>query len=115
MAVHIPAHRRAQADTIPTTAARWMVVEVAAVAVDGVAAADEAVVEVGIITNARVAVDGRIGNKGRDIKGMVDSNIINNNRRLQPRVINQEPLTNPAASRCEVTKYNLISRPTRLK
>ena len=88
-----------------------MVVEVAAVAVDGVAAADEAVVEVGIITSARVAVDGRIGNKGRDIKGMVDSNSINN-RRLQPRVINQEPLTNPAASRCEVTKYNLISRPT---
>ena len=99
-----PAHRRVLVDTIPTTAAvRWTAVEAVAAEVEEDAAAAEAVVEVGTTTSARAVVVGRIGNKGRDIKGKEDSSRINNRHR-QPRVTNKQPLTNPAASRYEIMK-----------
>lgn len=104
MAAHILVHRKVPADTIPTTAVvRWTAVEAVAAEVEEDAAAAEAVVEVGTTTSARAAVDGRIGNKGRAIKGKVDSssNSINKHHH-QPRVTNKEPLTNPAASRYEI-------------
>lgn len=97
-------HRRVPADTIPTTAAvRWTAVEAVAAEVEEDAAAAEAVVEVGTTTSARAVVDGRIGNKGRDIKGKADNSKISNHHR-QPRVTNKQPLTNPAASRYEIIK-----------
>ena len=103
MAAHILVHRKVPADTIPTTAVvRWTAVEAVAAEVEEDAAAAEAEVEVGTTTSARAVVDGRIGNKGRDIKGKADSSNSSNNRRRQPRVTNKEPLTNPAASRYEI-------------
>lgn len=96
---HTPARHRVLVDTIPTTAAvRWTAVEAVAAEVEEDAAAAEAVVEVGTTTNTRAVAGGRIGNKGRDIKGTVGSIRIKNRHR-QPRVTNKELLTNPAASR----------------
>ena len=64
------------------------------------AVAEEVVAEVGTTTKGGAVDDGRIGNKGRDIKGTaVDSTTNNNHRHRHPKKANKEPLANPAASR----------------
>ena len=63
------------------------------------AVAEEVVAEVGT-TKGGAVDDGRIGNKGRDIKGTaVDITNNSNHHRRHPKKANKEPLTNPAASR----------------
>jgi len=79
---------------------RWTAAEVAVGEVGEDAVAEEVVAEVGTTTKGGAVDDGRIGNKGRDIKGTaVDSTTNNNHRHRHPKKANKEPLANPAASR----------------